>query len=544
MSEGTDVKWPACDQDGCIGVRLASARMCLAHGSEEETAAALKLVGETGEIDARGVSITPALLEQVLAAVPRGEAGHPLIKHCNFSEATFTASAGFAGVTFSGDAEFAGATFERGAGFDEATFGGGAGFLGATFSGETRFLRTTFNGEAAFGGVPFKGGARFPAATFDGIALFLRAAFKGAASFEMVPFKNLASFNEATFERGAGFTEATFDGGAGFLGTTFDGEAYFNRATFKDRADFGSAIFKGGAGFNEATFKSVAGFSGATFKSEAGFWEATFDGEAGFGRATFGDEARFLLATFDGAARFNLATFDGPAWFGGATFKGEARFAGAAFKRAQQFGPMLAHRGLNLDGVQFAQPVSIEASTTGMCCRRARFPGGVQFRLRWARVVLDDTDLSAPSLLSGIPRLASDKAAAQEKRIARAWQRQSAGQISEQPRLLSLQRANVAGLGLGNVDLADCRFNGAHNLDKLRLEADVVFGLSPAWAGWERRQVIAEESAWRAKRSRPGRWTAPWWPDWAGDKPRVLSPGTVAGVYRALRKGREDIKDD
>ncbi len=121
------------------------------------------------------------------------------------------------------------------------------------------------------------------------------------------------------------------------------------------------------------------------------------------------------------------------------------------------------------------------------------------------------------------------------------------------PRLLSLERANVAGLGLGNVSLADCRFNGAHNLDQLRMEADVAFGLSPARVGWEQRQVIAEESAWRAnapmaqtrRRHLHSRWAAPRWPDWAGSgTPAVLNPGAIAGLYRALRKGREDAKDE
>ena len=206
----------------------------------------------------------------------------------------------------------------------------------------------------------------------------------------------------------------------------------------------------------------------------------------------------------------------------------------------------------------------------------------MQFRLRWARVVLDDTDLSAPSLLTGIPRLASDELASAEQSIARDWEQEHAGHASGQPRLLSLQRANVAGLGLANVDLADCRFAGAHNLDKLRLEADVVFGFSPARVGWERRQVIAEESAWRADlatertrrtdrpgrwpapwwleviaeesvwragktagKARPGQWRAPWWPDWAdSDTPAVLTPGAIGGLYRALRKGREDAKDE
>ena len=141
--------------------------------------------------------------------------------------------------------------------------------------------------------------------------------------------------------------------------------------------------------------------------------------------------------------------------------------------------------------------------------------------MRTAVVLLDDTDLSAPSLFAGPP----------------------SPEDGRQPKLLSLQRANVAGLGLANVDVTDCRFADAHNLDKLRLEANVVFGLSPARAGWERRQVIAEEAAWRAARARPGRWIAPPWPD-SSDQPGPLSPGVVAGLYRALRKGREDAKDE
>jgi len=100
----------------------------------------------------------------------------------------------------------------------------------------------------------------------------------------------------------------------------------------------------------------------------------------------------------------------------------------------------------------------------------------------------------------------------------------------------------VAGPALGNVRLADCRFAGAHNLDKLRLEADAVFDLSPAVAAWERRQVIAEEATWRVW-NRPGRWTAPHWPD-PDPPPKRLMPEAIAGLYRALRKGREDAKDE
>src|ERR1700683_2773481 len=107
---------------------------------------------------------------------------------------------------------------------------------------------------------------------------------------------------------------------------------------------------------------------------------------------------------------------------------------------------------------------------------------------------------------------------------------------------MSLRRANVAGLRLSNVSVADCRFAGAHNLDALRLESDVSFATAPTLVGpggrgWGGREVIPEERSWRATRSRR-HWVAPKWPHWLDDQePGVLGPGQIAGLYRALRKG-------
>jgi hypothetical protein len=66
MTVQTGIEWPTCDEDGCIGVRLAATPKCLAHARDEQRDATLKQLGETGEIDARGVPITWALLEQIL----------------------------------------------------------------------------------------------------------------------------------------------------------------------------------------------------------------------------------------------------------------------------------------------------------------------------------------------------------------------------------------------------------------------------------------------------------------------------------------------
>ena len=101
----------------------------------------------------------------------------------------------------------------------------------------------------------------------------------------------------------------------------------------------------------------------------------------------------------------------------------------------------------------------------------------------------------------------------------------------------------MAGLALGNVSLADCRFAGAHNLDKLRLEAGRSLrpltrrGGLGAPPDHRRGSCVAggQGPAWPLEGpavARPRR------------QPKPLSPGAIAGLYRALRKSREDAKDE
>jgi len=95
--------------------------------------------------------------------------------------------------------------------------------------------------------------------------------------------------------------------------------------------------------------------------------------------------------------------------------------------------------------------------------------------------------------------------------------------------------------------MADCRFEGAHNLDMLRLGANARFAPAHAPLGrlsWEGRQVIAEERTWRGARDRNWGWTKPPWPPNIGETPGKLDPDQIANLYRALRKSREDTKDE
>jgi hypothetical protein len=71
-------------------------------------------------------------------------------------------------------------------------------------------------------------------------------------------------------------------------------------------------------------------------------------------------------------------------------------------------------------------------------------------------------------------------------------------------------------------------------------------------SGWRaRRKALAEEQHWRA--ARPGRWrTGSWYPPTCqapaslnAEAPRVVvESARLAALYRELRKGREDAKDE
>jgi hypothetical protein len=175
----------------------------------------------------------------------------------------------------------------------------------------------------------------------------------------------------------------------------------------------------------------------------------------------------------------------------------------------------------------------------------------VQLRLRWAQVVLDDADLAAPSILAGVAPFDG----LDEDQFARGWRRlPPATGRDGRPRLLSVRRANVAGLTVANADLGACRFVGAHNLDKLRVEGYASLGYTPGPWRWTTRQTIAEEHHWRASRAgasgvaRASDGGTGWYPShyrppsWL--EVEQVTPAEIATLYRARRKSREDDKDE
>jgi len=374
---------------------------------------------------------------------------------------------------------------------------------------------------------------------------------------------------------------ATFNGDASFTGATFTGGALFYKATFTGDAWFKDAAFTGDAWFKDAAFTGGALFRGATFTGGALFYKATFTGDALFKDATFTDSASFDGATFTGNARFTGTTFTHDALFTGATFTGDARFGGAIadaydFSRAQFHstdpGPWVARR-VTLTGAVFHVRARLVVAAAKTDCRRLQAREGVHLVVRGGAVDLEDAEFLRRSILEhsgsepALPKrndpgkrpegfddftpaeqaqwMAKEKAFQLAKNLADKL----GSQQVPQTRVVSLRRATAGDLVLSGVGLEDCAFAGAHGLDKMRTGATCSFQRPPAWPSrtWRPftgRQVIFEEAQWRQAHTRG--WASISTTPTASAKPNDPLPTVleIAGIYRDLRKGLEDAKDE
>jgi hypothetical protein len=166
---------------------------------------------------------------------------------------------------------------------------------------------------------------------------------------------------------------------------------------------------------------------------------------------------------------------------------------------------------LSLDRASFDAPgVRIAISAKRVSCVRAHFVARTTMEIRFAEVWLEDSEFSQPSIVGGgVGQFQLDDGELlMDSELAQAhWQ----------PLIRSVKRTNLANLTLLDCDLSECRFAGAHNVDGLRFEATELDRRT--WPRTRRRWLAEERD---------------------GSVPEAY----LAQVYRALRKGREDSKDE
>ncbi|MFB7609958.1 pentapeptide repeat-containing protein [Streptomyces gardneri] len=360
-----------------------------------------------------------------------------------------------------------------------------------------------------------------------------------------------AWFGGAQFTGDARFDGAQFTGRTGFDGARFTGNAWFGGAQFTGNAQFERAQFTGRAMFNRTQFTGDAWFVEALFTSNVWFVGAQFTGNAGFGRAQFTGRAWFGRAQFSGDAGFRGAQFSGDAGFDGAQFSGDAWFDGAQFLTAGKWGPVVCGGRVDLSGVVFGEPVTLEIAASAVSCVRTRWESTATVRVRRAEVDLSYAVLAAPVAVTAHPTpFTTDNGIVDESLLTGP----------DRVRVTSVQGVDAAHLVLTDSDLSDCLFSGAFHLDQLRLEGRTTLAPTPtgfhrrgiAPIRWTRRRTLAEEHHWRAQNAgqppatasappEPRRWrTGPHHPDPA----RTPDPDDVAALYRQLRKAFEDGKNE
>lgn len=350
-----------------------------------------------------------------------------------------------------------------------------------------------------------------------------------AADFSGVIFQGLAHFGYATFQGATRFDSTAFQGRAWFESATFQADTWFPDASFED-ATFDSAVFQGAAEFGQSTFHGDASFSKASF-GEAEFVMATFEGDTWFDRTTF-----------DGEASFPGARFQAGVWFSEATFHHDANFTEATFERGMEqwllIHPFFVAGKLYLDHATLPIPLRLTVAAQAVSCRGTRFPAGGHLRVACAEITFEDAEIPVPLIVSEY-RLPPE--------LTGSWERLVGPQVAaRRASLVSLQRADVAGLVVTGVELRKCHFSGAHHLDRFQITTPAGFYRVPSGPLGDRRGILAEECAWRRQHSRRRHWqqTAQLSDSPLLEQPRLPEPAELAGLYRLLRKGQEDAKNE
>ena len=274
-------------------------------------------------------------------------------------------------------------------------------------------------------------------------------------------------------------------GGRAHLQGSYRDSTWFEQCRFSERADFGPTFAK-------------AYFSGSTFLDEASFWHTTFNGRAFFIGTVFDGQATFDEATFSHGLDARRSHFNADTSFDRTVLRARLDLERASFATFTHIDTAdLDVEDLVLDRAVFAEDLSLAGSSRAAFARGTRFRGRTHLRLAGGTIELDGADFGGISLI--------------------------AGRSAERVRVRSLKGANVREFVLSEVDLAACEFAEAQGLETLRIEGDASFAVL---GGWDKRRAIAEEHAWRSR------------------APDALTPRRIAGIYRSLRKGLEERKNE
>lgn len=381
-----------------------------------------------------------------------------------------------------------------------------------------------------FGRAQFQG-ARFPQVDFTAVE------FTGACSFSGAVFTETATF-DCTFGADVWFGPSSPEL---FKGATFAKSAWFHNVVFSGDAHFGGTRlvpqgveFDQRASFLGCEFQKAADWNGVSFGRQTRFDDALFNEGAQFSGARFSGDVTFADSTFVAAADFRKVTFAAPE----GTQLGPFTARELDLREIRSHGPLTIRCGgltkITAANVQCAGNLNLQLDgDITIDASAIRSAGDLTLTYQEGDLTLTGAAFDTPSTISSPDPLST-------------------------PRLLALEKVDATNLTLAltGLRLTACRFKDCHNRDKLRIEGPLRFASTPDHGLWTNRYVLAEEHKWRATFDRrpsgwfPGRCRrpneAPPAPAGHGRTSRAArdEAAQIQSIYRDLRKGREDAKDE
>ncbi|NDU73176.1 hypothetical protein GWI34_11095 [Actinomadura sp. DSM 109109] len=235
------VVWPRCTAVyGCTGRAAGDLGRCPAHLRPRDFERFASALRPGDDLDLRGVTVPPWLLDAVLDAVT-GPDERPHLGRARFDGAVLPSDANLRGLYVEGDGSF-----------DGARFLGRTSFYGARFFGNVSFRSVRFGRNASFHEARFHRHASFEEAVFIGDALFGDTRWHADAAFHAAVFMGAACFDRARFGRDAAMQAASFRGDVSFRRVQVARHARFERARFRHGAWLGPLVAGGRVGLSGA----------------------------------------------------------------------------------------------------------------------------------------------------------------------------------------------------------------------------------------------------------------------------------------------------
>jgi uncharacterized protein YjbI with pentapeptide repeats len=379
---------------------------------------------------------------------------------------------------------------------------------------------------------------------------------------------------------------ASFDSGCDFAEMTFGPGSHFRNSRFGTASADSSHT-----SFARATFVGRVEFDGAVFSGSADFFDANFEGGAQFLRVAFGEGANFVRTRFDKPVLFSECTFGPHAEFEGCRFSGGVSFDACEFMDVRLKSVKAAGLGFVASACTFGDSCTVEVkSEVGfilgecelgadadiavlaqrkICVDQNRL--GARARLRLVSGS-EDIDLTK-TILGAAPRI---RAESPKQILATSMEFSEGGAVNisgtmqldslvlgdtlllsgdttlerragaSQASVTTVASTDLADVVLANIDLSSCQFVPGYNVDKVRFDGSETFAATPDQWWRSHRRVLADEIVWRRCHSaRKARWSP--LPVAGGTDTtmsRRSSARRVAQAYRALRKSKEDSKDE